>query len=102
MYFNRIISRLTNSIFKARNLNDIPYHGYIRSFNTGKVKQTSTLKLSLIGASIGTLVGTGYSLKKINETNSLTHEEITIPKIDTVPAVKPSRKVCCIITFSRI
>lgn len=94
MYFNRIVSSLTHSIFQAKNVNKVPYCGYIRrAFTTDKVKQISTLKLSLIGVSIGTLVGTGYSLSKINETNNLTHEEIVIPRINTTPAVKPSRQV---------
>lgn len=96
MSFKNFINRkFGNILYLTKNYNVL--YGSInqkRMFNSTKQKPTSTLKLSLIGASVGALVGTGYSLTQLNKPNNhILNGEITIPILKTVPEITPSRKV---------
>lgn len=51
-------------------------------------------KLGLVGVTVGALVGTGYSIKQLNKPNThIINEEITIPLLEEVPKINPSRRV---------
>lgn len=66
-----------------------------RSFVTARsVRNNGTVKLSLIGASLGALVSAGYYLHTANDPkfHVVNHEE-KISIIKNVPSVKPSRTV---------
>lgn len=70
----------------------------VRLFQTSArlAKPKSVVKMSLIGASVGALVGAGYSVNKINKdreniSNEGTQTEIEI--LERMPDIKPSRKV---------
>ncbi|RZB38893.1 prostaglandin E synthase 2, partial [Asbolus verrucosus] len=51
-------------------------------------------KLGLAGITVGALVGTGYSIHKYNQPRlHIINEETTIPTVDYLPKITPSRKV---------
>lgn len=60
--------------------------------NSSTIK--STLKYSLIGASVGTFIGVGYFIHSNNNTNiHVTQSEEVITLLKDVPKIEPSRRV---------
>lgn len=52
-------------------------------------------KLGLTGITLGALVGTGYSIHQMNKPRMhIINEEISIPLIEELPKIQPSRQVC--------
>ncbi|XP_012268505.2 prostaglandin E synthase 2 [Athalia rosae] len=85
---------LTNSLNKNafKTINDV------RFFQTAtkQAKSMNIVKMSVIGASVGVLVGAGYSVNKISkDRKNFTNEgtQVEIETIKSLPSIKPSRKV---------
>lgn len=66
----------------------------VRCFTTSSRSKTGIYKLGLAGATVGALVGTGYSIHQLNKPNAhILNEQTNIPVVENVPEIKPSRKV---------
>lgn len=70
----------------------------VRLFNSTKPekpKSSGVVKLSLLGITAGALVGTGYSLHKLNEPKGhIINEATPLPLLEKIPEIEPSRRVC--------
>lgn len=67
----------------------------VRRFSSGEQKKLKGLfKLGLTGITVGAVVGTGYTIHKYNQPRQhIINEELTIPSIDKLPKIEPSRKI---------
>ncbi|KRT81447.1 hypothetical protein AMK59_5328, partial [Oryctes borbonicus] len=86
---NKCINNLQPKIYK----NKINYR-FIANSGEGVNAGSGYFKLSLVGVSIGAAVGTGYSIYELNKTTThIINEETSIPLVDDIPAIKPSRQI---------
>ncbi|XP_022920268.2 prostaglandin E synthase 2 [Onthophagus taurus] len=68
---------------------------HVSTNTAGNVKSPrGFIKLSLVGLSVGALVGTGFSIHKNNKTTThIINEETTIPPLKEIPKIPPTRKM---------
>jgi microsomal prostaglandin-E synthase 2 len=66
----------------------------VRNYSSGRRSHGGVFKLGLAGVTVGALVGTGYSIHRLNQPRlHIINEEINIPMINELPKVTPSRQM---------
>lgn len=66
----------------------------VRCFGSSPKSKKGIFKLGLVGITVGALVGTGYSIRQLNKPNAhILNEQTRIPLLESVPEIKPSRRV---------
>ncbi|XP_046470452.1 prostaglandin E synthase 2 [Neodiprion pinetum] len=95
-----VIYKVSRFLLRNQSQNKNVHHKmYVtRHFQTAthQAKPPSVVKMSLIGASVGVVLGAGYSFNKINKDRKNIANEGTQTEIETlksIPDIKPSRKV---------
>lgn len=88
---SRCTMRTGSDLLSAKIMLEIPKKSYSSKVHR---KGKSVFKLGLAGMVAGGVMGTGYSLYLRNEPRAhIMNEQSTIPLIDTLPNIKPSREV---------
>lgn len=65
------------------------------STKSNSLKSRTTLKFGLLGVTMGALVGTGYSIQRMNTSyNHIQDAQTAIAVLKEVPKIYPSKEVC--------
>lgn len=94
--YSRLCRREFVHIFRNKPSTRTPYNQTltVRRFSSGVQRLKGLFKLGLTGITVGAVVGTGYTIHKYNQPRQhIINEEITIPSIDKLPQIQPSRKI---------
>lgn len=85
----------TIGLLAQTNIRDNLSKVFTRAYASGLPSNKKGLfKLGLVGVTVGCLVGTGYSIQQLNKpTGHILNEEITIPLLENIPKVNPSRQI---------
>lgn len=92
---SRILIKTTGLLTQTNVIRDSVNRTITRRYASGMPgNKKGVFKLGLVGVTVGALVGTGYSIRQLNKPNThIINEQITIPVLEEVPKINPSRQV---------